>query len=442
MTARDDSTSGFDPGYLVMLDEIYHCGWAARKKRRLALLRAAVDHFWPSGHPTRLVLVTGTDGKGSVAHYLEQGFAAAGTTGSWTGPHVFDYAERFHVEGESPGRGELVEIYRERVEPYQRRLVAAGEPEPLSFAALGILMALHLFERRGVVWAAMEVGSGGRYAPISVLDAAACVLTGIGHDHPRTLGAEPWQRALEKAGIARAGTPFFTAAEGAAREWVTAAAAAEGAPVRVVGETDFERARRAGGGDEPEHVARNRALAAAVVRHFYPEGEPEERLFERMTRRLPARFWRVEPNVVADVAHNPGKTARLAEALRLAFPSARFHLLLGLTRKRDAREVFAPLLELAERVVVTGASYAGRDPAEVAAELAPDFRGVEAVVDPRRAFQQERGRLGEGAVLVLTGSAYMIDQALNPDPYVRHLNATFGWRARGEEGGSSQRQGF
>ncbi len=30
----------------------------------------------------------------------------------------------------------------------------------------------------------------------------------------------------------------------------------------------------------------------------------------------------------------------------------------------------------------------------------------------------------------MTGSTYAVDAALNPDPYLRHLNATMGWRHR------------
>jgi hypothetical protein len=33
-----------------------------------------------------------------------------------------------------------------------------------------------------------------------------------------------------------------------------------------------------------------------------------------------------------------------------------------------------------------------------------------------------------GDVILLTGSTYMIEQALNADPYLRTLGATFGWR--------------
>ncbi len=37
-------TDAFDPSYLVTLDEIYHCYWTAKKRRRIERLRAALEH--------------------------------------------------------------------------------------------------------------------------------------------------------------------------------------------------------------------------------------------------------------------------------------------------------------------------------------------------------------------------------------------------------------
>jgi dihydrofolate synthase/folylpolyglutamate synthase len=143
---------------------------------------------------------------------------------------------------------------------------------------------------------------------------------------------------------------------------------------------------------------------------------------------LPARFWKVAANIIADVSHNADKVQRLVEQLRHSYPGRKFRFLLGLTRGRDARRVFAPLIELAEHIVVTGASYPGRDPRELADLLKKDFEFVEVIEDPKAAFEKEKERLKEDGILVLTGSAYMIDQALNPNGYIRHLNATFGRR--------------
>jgi dihydrofolate synthase/folylpolyglutamate synthase len=421
----------FDPEYLVTLDEIYHAGWVARKRWRIDLVDRAIRHFWPGGHPSRFVHVAGTNGKGSVAYYLEQGLRFAGATGSWTGPHVFDYAERFHVDGEPASREEIVDVYRRLLLPYQRRLGLEHRGEALSFAELGILLSLHLFARHDVRWAMMEVGAGGRYTQLMAIPMTACLVTNVGNDHPLSLGKELWQRALEKAGVARPGVPLFTAATGDALRYVVTAARAEGAEVFPLDEVQIAEVRRHLPPATPDYQAANLALAVRVVRHFHPEQAIPE-LLASMSRRLPARFWSPEPGVIADVAHNADKIAAFAAKLRAEHPGRRFRFLVGLTRQRDPLEVFAPLLEIAEHVTVTSASYAGRDPKEVAARIRTVFDRVDAVGDPRDAYRQERRRMTPGDLLVLTGSAYMIDQALNPDPFVRHLNASFGWRYRQE----------
>lgn len=415
----------FDPRYLVTMDEIYHSRWVAEKKRRMQFLREAVDHFWPGGHPSRLLHITGTNGKGSVSYYLEQGLMASGHTGSWTGPHVFDYAERFHIDATIASHEDIVTIYREKLVPYQEGFIRRHPGEALTFAELGILLALHLFDRYGVKWGIMEVGSGGRYTPLMALDMAACVLTNVGEDHPETLGKEIWERALEKAGIARSGIPFFTAAEEPAFSYVQQTAQAEGAsPFISIDPKDLNEIARLRG-PMPTFKLQNQALALKVIRYFYPSYDLKD---FRITADLPARFRKIAPNIIADVAHNPDKMFRLVEQLKHEYPGQTFRFLIGLSRSRDPRRVFAPILELAEHLVITGASYAGQNPHEVAKVLREDFEPIEVIEDPVTAFETETSRLAESQMLVVTGSAYTIDQALNPNPYQRQLNASFGRR--------------
>lgn len=414
----------FEPSYLVTLDEIYHSHWAARKRRRIQFLKDAVDHFWPGGHPSRLIHVTGTNGKGSVVYYLEQGLSFSGNTGSWTGPHVFDYAERFHLNGKKVAHADIVSIYRQFLVPYQDKFIRANPGESLSFAELGILLSLHLFDRYDVKWGMMEVGAGGRYTPLMALDMEACVLTNVGSDHPKTLGTETWQRALEKAGIARSSVPFFTSADQPALDYVVKTAQEEGAPVTVIDDQDTAAAANVMG-KLPGFKLKNMALAAKIIRHFYPDFQLTP---EHFKGELPARFWNVTPNIIADVSHNPDKIKRLADQLKHSYPGKRFRFIFGLTRSRDVREVFSPLLELAEHIVVTSASYAGQDPQEMGAALEKIYKNIEIIEKPEKALETEKKRLKDDQILVLTGSAYMIDQALNPNPYIRHLNATFGRR--------------
>lgn len=416
----------FEPPYIAALDEIYHSRWAARKQRRMTFLREVFQHFWPDGHPAKLIHVTGTNGKGSVIHYLEQGLP--GVTGSWTGPHVFDYAERFHIRGQQMNHEEIVDIYRQILVPCQDRFMKTHPGESLTFAELGILLSLHLFQRHKVEWGLMEVGAGGRYTPLMALPATACILTNVGDDHPKTLGAELWQRALEKSGIARPNIPFFTSATEPALQYVRKAVAAEGAPIFEVDDADIRLVKenlKTGNPSEPAFKYRNLALVCKVIRHFYPDTHIAAL---KMDAHLPARFKYAAPNVIIDMAHNVNKISVLAEQLTMTYPGKRFRFILGLSRSRDVREVFSPLLPLAEHIVLTGASYAGQDPVELGDTLRRDFPQVESIPEPADALEKEKKRLKPEDILVLTGSAYMIDQALNPNPFLKLLNATFGRR--------------
>ncbi len=78
----------------------------------------------------------------------------------------------------------------------------------------------------------METGVGGRYDQTRALDVAATALTNVGSDHAHMLGREQWQRALDKAGIARPGVPFFTSdTDPLNLEIIASVCANEGAPL-------------------------------------------------------------------------------------------------------------------------------------------------------------------------------------------------------------------
>ena len=424
----------FEPGYFSFLDEIYHSNWALKKKIKIQQLRKAIAYFWPAGHPSRLIQVTGTNGKGSVSFNLEQGFMLTGNTGSWTGPHVFDYAERFHINGRQVEHDQIVDIYRSEIEPYQLSVAAELGQESLGFASLGILISLKLFERNKVDWGILEVGAGGRYTPLMAVDVAACVLTNVGYDHPLTLGSEIWQRALEKAGIARPGIPFFSSEMGEARDYVRQTVEKQGGVFHGVTAEDINDVQKNMKKKLPAFASRNLALSLKVVKHFFPETDTL-RALDAMRTLPKGRFWAFQgSNIIVDVAHNVDKIAALADQLTLQFPGQKFKFMLGLTRKRDPLEVFAPILPLAQSILLTSASYPGQNPHELASKLRTRISEVEVVENPVAAFEKGKSELKKGEILVLTGSAYMIDQALSPNPFLAHINASFGWRGSGSTG--------
>src|SRR5690606_12202235 len=133
----------------------------------------------------------------------EMGLGALGRAGAFMGPHLFDYRERFSIDGEFVSQDEINDLWRHRIQPFCVQLALENVQHVHSFHETSILLALALFERYEVKWAAIETGVGGRYDQTRALDVAATLLTNVGSDHAHMLGQKAWQRVLDKAGIAR-----------------------------------------------------------------------------------------------------------------------------------------------------------------------------------------------------------------------------------------------
>ena len=145
---------------------------------------------------------------------------------------------------------------------------------------------------------------------------------------------------------------------------------------------------------------------------------------------FPGRFWEAEPGVFADVAHNPNKTAALADEFRAKFPGRGLILVVGVSGRRAPETVLGPLLPLAKRVILSGATHRGQSPEKLAAAVRQLAGDIEVMVqaDPVEALQSAKSYREGDDVILLAGSTFLVDQALNPDPFMKHMNAKYGWR--------------
>ena len=430
--------------YYNTVDQIYHAEWSTTKLARLELLRESIRTLWPNGHPTRLIHVAGTGGKGSTCRFLELGLGCAGKAGAFMSPHLFDYRERFSVDGEFVSRDDVSEVWQKRIQPLCIRLALHDHFHVHTFHEVSILMALALFEKHEVEWAAMETGVGGRYDQTRALDVAATVLTNVGSDHAHILGREHWQRVLDKAGIARAAVPFVTSESNPSSLEIIAAVCRDvGAPLTVITQADVRELEHelhdVVGRPIPDdsllsaaYQKWNAALSCAVIGLFCPQIDRRQLLERFVNARLPGRFWRVEDRIYADIAHNAEKMRALVSEVDARFSDRGKILIIGVSGQRVPTEVFAALACVAKAIIVTGASYKGQEPATVRSAIEPLTGETPTLVisDPRQALQVAKSMQTETDIILLTGSTYMIEQVLNPDPYMRYLGATFGWRTK------------
>jgi len=437
--------SEFNPLYYNTLDQIYHASWATQKLARLELLKHSIHRLWPDGHPTQFIQVSGTSGKGSVCRYLEAGFSTCGTAGCYINPHLFDYRERFSIQQQPVSQADIIEIWEDKIKPLCLDLaLKKGEPVHL-YADIGILIALSLFDKYKVERAAIESGCGGRYAKARVLDAIAVAVTNVGQDHERTLGSEEWQRALDKGGACRPNRPLFTSAQsGETLRILECICQSLKSPFHHIDIDDLETFQHTvkqvfpkGLPDESlmgsGHQQWNAALSLAIVNHLLPNPNPKEIVKRFANIRFQGRFQKIEAGIYADIAHNPPKVQALVREVKTRFPSVRKIFVLGLAGNRSPKQVFAPILTIADRLIITSASYEGISPEQIHKELStinPRKIPLEVIEDPPTALAQAKLAKDPEDIVILTGSTYAIDQMLNPDPYLRHINATYGWRMK------------
>ena len=167
-----------------------------------------------------IIVVGGTNGKGSVCAMLEAILHAAGyRVGCYTSPHLLRYNERVRVAKQQASDAELCASF-EQIEqartqitqdfidssptPTLPRWERGQSPEiPLTYFEFGTLAAMQLFIAHKAEVAILEVGLGGRLDAVNVFDGDCAVVTSVAIDHTDYLGDTREEIAFEKAGIFR-----------------------------------------------------------------------------------------------------------------------------------------------------------------------------------------------------------------------------------------------
>lgn len=168
-----------------------------------------------------IVLVGGTNGKGSTCEFLAKLLAAQNQrVGLYTSPHLYQWNERIQIRGSGAGgRGsevfpdaisddELESLFRD-VQSHLEA-VAPEHGTPTEFETL-TFMGLWHFARKNVDVAVVEVGLGGRWDATNVTNPVVSVVTHVALDHCDRLGSTFEAIACDKIEIARPGCVLVTA---------------------------------------------------------------------------------------------------------------------------------------------------------------------------------------------------------------------------------------
>ena len=323
-------------------------------------------------------VVAGTNGKGSACAMLEAILVAAGyRTGCYTAPHLLRFNERIRLDAREVDDAALVRVF-EQVDA--AREAGGARPEgragseagasgsadeagvtPLTYFEFTTLAALTLFAEADLDVAILEIGLGGRFDAVNIVDADCALLMMIDLDHRDWLGDTREAIGFEKAGILRAGRPAVLADPDPPRS-VLAQAETLGVDLWRFGQdyryetfdrqwTWLGRGRRLGGLAYPAIRGANQLLNAATVlaalqtqrdRLAVPVQAIRQGLAQVV---LPGRFQVLpgQPAVILDVGHNPQAAAHLKRNLDEMGFYPQTWAVFGMLGDKDVAEVVAHL---------------------------------------------------------------------------------------------------
>jgi dihydrofolate synthase/folylpolyglutamate synthase len=347
--------------------------------------------------PLPVVLIGGTNGKGSTLAFLEAALAAAGhRVGGYTSPHLFRFNERIRLGGQPVDDATLVAAF-ERVE-------AVRGGTPLTYFEFTTLAAMAVFADSADL-ALLEVGLGGRLDAVNIWDPAVSVITSVDLDHQAFLGNDRETIGREKAGILRPGVAAVCGDPDPPRSVIVAA----GDDLLAIGrafraEAGEEGWYWAGGNDRlgplprplltGDYQLRNAATAIAAGQQLPPEWRPDPAAWRQALAAtlIPGRGQTVPGPVPVwlDVAHNPQAAGEFAALLAQEPVKGRTLAVFGAMRDKAVAELCAAMAGVVDRWYPCGMPGDRALSGTELAAMLPPAAVAESAADPRRALAAAR----------------------------------------------------
>jgi dihydrofolate synthase/folylpolyglutamate synthase len=372
-----------------------------------------------------VVLVGGTNGKGSTCAYLEAMLAAAGyRVGLYTSPHLLRYNERVRIDA--------CEVDDDAIARDFEQVDAARGDTSLTYFEFGTLAAMRRFVATRVDVAILEVGLGGRLDAVNVFEPACAIVTGVDLDHQAWLGEDRETIGFEKAGIFRAHVPAICA-EADPPCSVIAHAQAIGARLLRADADYFARASGDGWAYRGATWAwPDLPLPALAGAHQIANAAGALAALEALRERLPVGRDAVErglrdahpagrfqvvahaPDIILDVAHNPHAARALAQTLAEQPCAGETMAVFSALNDKPARDIARALAPHVARWWVYPLDSARATPVEAlarAVEAATD-RPVTCAADMRQALDGAREAAGAHGRILAFGSFLTVADAL------------------------------
>jgi len=375
----------------------------------------------------KVIVVTGTNGKGSVVSFLSSILSADGyKVGSYFSPHLLKYNERFKINGK--------DISDLKLRKYEKILLElfAKKYRMTEFEALTAI-AYKYFADENCDFAIMEIGMGGRLDATNIAEECLSIITNVDLEHTEYLGDTIEKVAYEKAGVMKKGIAI-TGAKGVALEVINSEARKKqislftlnqdffGKPAEInskkgvfnyVGLDFFNNLEIKLIG---RHQIDNATLAVAAAEQLGVEEDAIKKGLKKAKN--PARLQLVgsgrktrNARLLIDAAHNPHGMRELIVNLNL-FDYANLICVFGVMKDKNWKEMLKILAPHCDLLIVNQPKGERAANAEDIVKEAKQYVDSVAVKDVKKSLVYAKKKAKKEDLILVCGSIYMIGELL------------------------------
>ncbi|GAA7095206.1 Mur ligase family protein [Helicobacter pylori] len=289
----------------------------------------------------KVIHVVGTNGKGSTGRFLtlllaDQNFKVL----HFTSPHVFEFRERFFLNGSVVGESVL--------ENAHQQLQSHAFSNACSYFEYATLLAVML--AKDCDYLVLEAGLGGEFDSTNALEKTLSIFTPIDYDHKEFLGDS--LESIAQTKLKAMGSLSIIAPQ---QELVLNTAqkiAKEKHAKLIVVQNEISKGVR----DyiERHHLARFLAMNLEVALKAFETLMPcnkQEVLKNLKPLNLIGRCELLSPNILIDVGHNPHSAKALKEEIKRIF-NAPIILIYNCYQDKDAFRVLEILKPVVKKVLI------------------------------------------------------------------------------------------
>ncbi|MGN0242557.1 MAG: bifunctional folylpolyglutamate synthase/dihydrofolate synthase [Lachnospiraceae bacterium] len=389
-------------------------------------IKRLLDELGNPQEHLQVIHIAGTNGKGSILAYLDSIYREAGYhVGRYISPSIFEYRERFQIDGEYISEEKFTDCM-ETVWEAVKRMQKQGFESPTVYEMETAISFLYFLKEKVDV-VLLETGLGGRLDATNVVSKPLCeIIASISRDHMQFLGETLEEIAYEKAGIIKQHTPVVVYPNPEEIMGVLEAQCREKhaslVPVSdCESETDSESLQQRFVWRDHwyvtqmlgKHQVKNAATALTcvdVLQSKLPVStEQMQKGIEKATWAGRFEILQKNPYLIRDGAHNEDAARVLAETLREYFGQNKKYFVMGMFADKEYQKVMEIMAPLADKIyTVTPDNPRALSASELAKQAEKYCKDVTVAEDVPSALSAARKEADENSVILAFGSLSFI----------------------------------